>query len=176
MSASTTNHASGKRIACLVATSLALASNLTAQASARVSASNVAVRIETDRPVYHTGDVVKVRMTVQNMSGHPVRMFDGPHTLTSGFRVLDANAEEVKRVPYSGPPTGGGSFVNLRAGERKIFKGSGRHEWTNLRDWGYDLQAPGQYTLVGYLATFAKDARPDQRGVKSNEVTITITK
>ncbi len=168
--------ASCGKVLCLVAVSFTLASNLPAQASTRLTASKVTVHLEADRPSYHSGQAIKVRLTLKNRSATPVRMLNGPTTTLAQIRVVDADGQEVRRHRLQEMGMMGGPMLQLEPGAQRVLKGPHRDEWLNLMDWGYDLQEPGRYTIVGLLGTFAPVGSSHERSIRSNEVAITIAK
>ena len=153
---------------------LMLASSLGAQVPARRSARDAYVRIETDRPTYRVGDSITVRLTLRNVSNHQVRfVYDSPAELArlrvyaaAGHEVERGSSRDLQRVRAGRP-------ASLEAGKEATLNWQNR-EWLNLLDWGYDLRAPGRYTIVGIPAVAGPNLTPDFETVRSNRATFTI--
>ena len=128
------------------------------------SAREVQVRIDARQSSSKIGDSVNVRITMRNVSDHAVGYPIAPIDIIVGLRVLDADGREVKRGAPQGSGMVGG-IGTLKAGQEITFKSQHGQEWINLMEWGYDLRAPGSYTL----------AVPSLRS-SANRVPITVTK
>lgn len=126
-----------------------LATCLDAQSRPRYSARDLNVRIEMDRPTYGVGDSIRVRLTLRNVSAKPVRIPSVSPMSLIRLRVYDAAGHQVKPGPFGSAVINGGSDWPLGAGSDVILKDWQGHNWMNLRDWGYDLRAPGRYSIVG---------------------------
>lgn len=166
---------SSKRVFTLVGVFLVLASSLGAQAQVPRSARDVHVRIETDRRTYRVGGPVKVRLTLQNLSSHPVRYISNPPAYLVSFQITDDEGREVKPgVPgltqrLSMTPR----HAALQAGEERTLRWQ-KSEWIDLQDWSYDFRERGRYTIVGIPMIAGRELKPDRNTVRSNEVTFTI--
>jgi hypothetical protein len=69
----------------------------------------------------------------------------------------------------------GGPYHTIKAGAESTLRGQKKEgEWLSLRDWGFDLQSPGHYTLLGVPDLANPHLTPDTT-VRSNKVTFTIT-
>jgi hypothetical protein len=162
-----------------------LASTLTAQQPFPfLGADDVFLRIQIDRPTYHVGDSILVRVTVRNVSGHTLVSYP-PLSWTvpvyvAPMQVYDSGGHEV--TPKY-PPWQPFSFRSLKPDSLKdgeeltLFLGT---QWLNLRRfWGYDLPTPGRYSIqtpapnaiIGKPNTWG--APPDET-VWSKKATFTI--
>jgi hypothetical protein len=54
-----------------------------------------------------------------------------------------------------------------------VLSWTGR-EWLDVRHWGYDLRAPGRYTIRAMPRVAGPELEADNRTVRSNAVTVTI--
>jgi hypothetical protein len=156
---------------------LTLASSLGAQEPVRHSARDVHLRIETDRPTYRVGDSLLVRLTLRNVSNHPVRFERASATVEARLRVYDAAGHQVEPTVPGVVGWGGGPQRTLNAGAEAtllFWKAPPLREWLNLRDWGYDLRAPGRYTIVGIPDVGGVELTPDHQTERSNRAAFTI--
>jgi hypothetical protein len=159
----------------LLALTLMGVASLSAQASGRASARAVHLQIETERSEYHVGDIIRVRVTVHNTSGAAVEYVSQPPTSQARLRVLAADGHRLPAGPSGAaqdlPST---RPVTLPAGGHYALSWLGK-EWLDLRDWGYDLRTPGQYTIVGVPGVGGPNLRPDFETVRSNRARIRIS-
>ena len=171
MAGSAPGHVPGGLLAVVF---LLLASSLGAQAPGRHSARDVHLRIETDRPTYRVGDSITVRLTLRNVSRRPVRFVNESPSSQIRLRVYDAAGHQVKPVNSGSPGFRSGHPVTLEGGSEATLNWQDRI-WLNLRDWGYDLRAPGRYTIVGLPGVVGPELTPDYETVRSNRAAFTIT-
>jgi hypothetical protein len=156
---------------------LMLGSNLGAQGPAHDSARDVHLRIQTDRPTYRVGDSIFVRLTLRNVSDHPVRFESASATVQARLRVYDDAGRQVEPTVPGVVGRGGGPNRTLNAGAEATllsWKSPPLREWLNLQDWGYDLRAPGRYTIVGIPGVVGLELTPDYQTVRSNRAAFTI--
>jgi hypothetical protein len=152
---------------------VAPAAGAAAQGNNHSSARDVHLRIETDRPTYHVGDSIAVRLTLRNVSAAAVRYVSDPPVVQARLRVYDAAGQLVE--PSLPRPLLHSSArpVTLKAGESVTLSWQ-KHEWLNLRDRGYDLRTPGRFTIAGLPGVFGPELAPDYETVRSNKATFTI--
>lgn len=164
-----------QRTFVLAAVLLILAPSVAAQTPTHGRAGDVRVWIETDRPSYPVGDRINVRLTLRNVSSHPIRFVYNPPRYQVLLLVFDTTGREVKPGPPRGAQRMAGSthMDALKAGEERTLRWH-EGEWMALEDWEYDLRAPGRYTIVGIPAVQSTEVAADLKTVRSNEVTITI--
>ena len=152
-----------------------LASASKAQQSVRPGGPDVRLRIETDQPAYRIGDSIRVRLTLRNLSGDPVRFENANYVELATLKVYQAG-REIRPTVQGVRGEGGGPTLTLKPGqEMTLLYGDSPPErtWLNLRDWGYEIDTPGRYTIVGYPAL--SGMMSDHNTVRSNEPTFTVT-
>jgi hypothetical protein len=168
-----------------------LASSMCAQdnpwAVPRHSAGDVALKIESNRTTYRAGDAIEVRLTLRNGSAIPADYVAGAARQLAALRVLDDKGQEVKRTVLPEVFVGGGSnisiapekhirgYTRLNPHAEVLLRTKSGQEWINLREWGYDLQVPGIYTIVGLPTIRGPKLTPDST-LRSNKVMITIAR
>lgn len=167
---------------------LVLAANAAAAQSGRVkqptmdlAATDLRLRIETERTTYHVGDQIRVRLTLVNSSARTILV---PPTNAPNMAVLlvyDGAGHKVAPTvplplrPFSGPPT------RLEPQAEMVLPGPSvaQGEWVSLQDFGYDLKSPGNYAVAGFsrLAPPTHNMRvdADRSMVKHSEVAFTVT-
>jgi hypothetical protein len=156
----------------LLVSGLVWASSLTAQTN--FGASDVHLRIETERSTYRAGDSIRVRLTLLNLSGSDIQYWSEAPKHLARLRVLNGGGSPVDTIS-----TGSQGYVG---NSRKVTMKSGAEstlrwvdgEWINLRDWGYELRTPDQYVIVGVPGIAGPNLQQDLDTPRSNEVTITI--
>jgi hypothetical protein len=148
---------------------LALLLDATPATSQTFSASDTAaliLRIEASRPAYRAGDSINLRLTVRNALPDRVEVPNVPLMELISLRVFDAAGNQLPQGGLTRPPWSGPS-------KRYMGPWDSVQTWINLRDWGYDIQAQGRYTVVG-IPPFARDARPPADTSQYPRTTITV--
>jgi hypothetical protein len=138
------------------------------------NARDVRLRIETSRATYRTGDSVTVRLALTNESTAPITFVAYPPWYQARLMVTDATGRVV--APTMSPSSAylvSSRKATLPGGQTRVRSWENQ-EWFSLRHWGYKLDAPGQYTIVGAPALNVPGVAPDTT-LRSNRVTITIT-
>jgi hypothetical protein len=158
----------------VVALMLLGAAGLHAQAPARASGRGVNLHIETDRPAYTVGDSVRVRVTLQNVTGASIEYVSQPPVAQARLRVLDAKGNKIPAEPsHAAQDLPSTRPVTLAPGAKHTIKWQGK-EWLNLQDWGYELRTPGMYTIVGLPGVVGPKLTPDYETLRSNRATFRI--
>jgi hypothetical protein len=128
-----------------------LAASLSAQQDGPTVGARVQLRIDTDRTSYRLGDSIMVRLILRNISDRPIHFQHGTYTGLVDLKVLDEAGCSVQPTIPRLIARFGGPLRTLPVDASLTllhWKGPSR-EWLNLRDWGYDLPAPGRYKIVG---------------------------
>jgi len=116
------------------------------------------MRIETDKRVYHFGEVIRVRITIRNDTGEEYGVHSKVPWLLCNLFVINANGQIIDTsLPREvGPPGGGADVVDLAAGKSYVpsYNLAGdvpgeKHDWTPITAWGYELTYPGTYRIAG---------------------------
>jgi hypothetical protein len=167
-----------------------LASSMCAQgnpwAGPRHSAGDVALKIESKRTTYRVGDAIGVRLKLRNGSGIPADYVAGAARQLADLRVLDDKGQEVRRTLLPEVFVGGNyisiapekhirGYTRLNPQAEVLLRTKSGQDWIDLRAWGYDLQDPGIYTIVGLPTIRGPKLTPDST-LRSNKVVITITR
>jgi hypothetical protein len=118
------------------------------------------LRLETNRPSYHAGDSIKLRLIVRNALPDRIEV---PYPILMdliSLHVFDAGGHQVPQGAVAHPIFISGP-VRWYMGpwDSVAVKGPKGQAWIDLRDWGYQIEAPGRYTIVG-VPPFAREARP----------------
>jgi hypothetical protein len=138
------------------------------------SARDVHARVETDRATYRVGDTVAVRIALTNVGEAPVTF-----TQWAPWHIvrLVVSDEQGRLVAPAYPVYGEDAISTHRGtfapGDTVVWTWK-RQAWFDLRRWGYDLRAPGRYTIAGVPLVYGPDLAPDLDTVRSNRVTITV--
>lgn len=113
------------------------------------------VQLVTDKTAYRVGELVRVKLTIRNISGTEYGVLAVAPWVLSDLVVLDATG---RKVPPSITPTHPGfasrvSLWDLTPGksatsEYYTLGGSTLYEWSPIAFWGYELSQPGRYTIT----------------------------
>lgn len=133
------------------------------------------MQIDTDKPVYRSGDDIKIRITIRNDTGQEYGLHVKAPWLLCDLSVVDMYGRIVQTtLPRQIEPHGGGAdVVDFDAGRSYVpgyylggdyingtneFK---RHDWTSVTSWGYELSYPGVYRIAA-IAQLRGLTRPDE--------------
>jgi hypothetical protein len=120
------------------------------------------VRVESNRAAYGLSDLIKLRITVKNISLRTVEVFDGSPWREVSIAIEDKSGN---LVPMSGAADTVTYHTLIGGGAREIKPGQtvalqwADGEWSTLDHWGYSVKGAGEYTvravphLVGFVAT-----------------------
>jgi hypothetical protein len=146
---------------------------LAAQNSARHNARDVHVRIETEKKTYRIGETLNVRLTLRNTSPNTIQFRASVPRSAVYLRVTDRSGRPLQANPRLGTQWDTGSWekeVQLKAGEEQTLQW-GDSEWMNLEDWGYRIEQPGKYVIVGAPYIWGDKVVSD-KSIRSNSVKI----
>jgi len=135
-------------------------------------ARDVHLLIETDRTIYRVGDTIRVRVSMINTSDQRILFFSAGDD--TELIVWAADGQVVKRGKQMPASTSGMPAVLLP--HQTAPWGWREDDWQYLSDWGIQLRTPGRYTIRGLPRLTYPGLEPDHETVRSNTVTITITR
>jgi hypothetical protein len=136
-------------------------------------ARDVHLLIKTDRALYRVGDTIRVRVSMVNTSDQRILFFPGGGDETE-LIVWAADGHIVGRGTPMPSSTSG--MPALLLPYQTAPWGWREHGWQYLSDWGIQLRSPGRYTIRGLPRLTYPGLEPDHETVRSNTVTITITR
>jgi len=141
------------------------------------SPQEVRARIETNRRAYRAGEMVGVRVTLYNATAQAISFVQRPPAHQVRLRLYDSKGRQVK--PVSSRPSqrmmGSTHMVSLDPGEELTLRWQGS-EWSDLRDWGYDPPAPGEYSVVSIPRARGVTPAPENEVALMDEATFIIEK
>jgi hypothetical protein len=105
--------------------------------------------MELQQATYRVGDSIKARLTLRNSSSQPVKIIEPRPTLAE-VRVIDAGGRTVAPTVLGEIEIGRGWVYVMDPHELLVLGKSSGREWISLSSWGYDLRAPGTYTILGF--------------------------
>ena len=137
---------------------------------------NISIRLQTDRPIYVTGETVRVRFVVTNLTESPLYYDNESGSTPVVLKIIDGQGK-----PVGSSSTGHGPYLNyVSIGRAQLSPGSttlktndwrrGRvwRQWWDVQLFGYRLSRPGKYTMVA-------DGSFEESSVKaSSPVTIQV--
>src|SRR4051812_13117941 len=153
---------------------LLIACGVQAQEPARYSARDVHLRIETDKSNYHLGEIVKVRLTLNNTAANVLKFMNDVPRGAVHLDVMDSSSHPLKVDPQivNQWVVGNMEEVQLKPGEKWTLQWRGS-EWMNLQDWGYRIQTAGRYVIVGAPYLFGGNVSPDKT-IRSNQAAFNV--
>jgi hypothetical protein len=130
--------------------------------------------LESERPTYHVGDAIRIRVGLHNTASVPVSFAPYPPSSMVKLIITRQDGSEVERRWAGG---GGGlsgvTSTTLEPGRTWTLRAD-TTEWLPLNYWGYDLREPGHYTIVGIPQITGIEVVPDHKTVRSNKAVLTI--
>jgi hypothetical protein len=134
---------------------------------------NVHALIELEHPTYHVGDSIRVRASLTNISNDTIWLDGKPPWRQVRLLVTGRDGQPVKKRWEEGGG-GTGTVVVRLAPHQTVVQAWNGQDWLRLEGWGYDLRAPGHYTIVGIPVVTGMWVEADWRTVRSNRATFTI--
>lgn len=131
-----------------VLASLMLVDGAAAQGPDQSVTNGVNLRIEMARATVSGNDPITVRLTLVNQSPKKQVIASAPPTALAALHVYDDAGNEIKPTLPVATPIWSGRPLTVAAGAELVLRWAGR-EWLELRDWGFDLRAPGNYKISG---------------------------
>lgn len=116
--------------------------------------------LESDKPTYHTRDVIRLRVTATNLTDEVLRVIYYPPWVLCWLIVKDSEGNVIEQErPQWGARGSFASFtVKPRASTVLTYSAEDRTslgwtdiEWTEIDKWGYTLDHPGTYTIQAVL-------------------------
>jgi hypothetical protein len=130
---------------------------------------DVKLTLTTDQMNYNENSPIRLQIQLKNVSGHGILIDVYPAWIETYLIVRTSGGAEVRH--------GAPAVVTLSANHRYLL-GSGKsiklswgRAWTDMRNWGYDNLAPGQYTIE---ALPNSGPPKDVMHAASNSVSITV--
>ena len=139
-------------------------------------ARDVHLQIETDRTTYRVNDSIRVRVWLVNTSDHRIAFFSGGVQYDAELIVSGSDGRRVKPTMYKRPPASTSGAPAVLLPRQTAAWGWTSDKWMPLAYWGYQLREPGQYTIRGLPRLTYPGLVPDHKTVRSNTVTITVTR
>ena len=131
--------------------------------------------LESERPTYHVGDQIRLRVGLHNTASVPVSFSPYPPQTIVKLIITRSDGSEVeRRWPGGGGGFSGVTSTTIEPGRTWIVVPSDTSEWVPLNYWGYDLRAPGHYTVVGIPQITGIEVVPDSKTIRSNKASFTI--
>jgi hypothetical protein len=143
--------------------------------SAKRTARAVHLHIDTDRARYRVGDSIRVRVSFFNTSNERILFFPQGPAQDAELIVWGEDGQAVKPTGQKAPPVSTSGMPQGLDPHKRVPWGWKNDEWMYLSNWGYQLREPGRYTIRGLPRLGYPELEPDNRTVRSNTVTITIT-
>jgi hypothetical protein len=130
------------------------------------------MRIEVRQAVYRMGDSINIRVTLRNTSGDELTYAGLPASDLAQLVIHDPAGIKIKQniLSRSGAI---GLLSTLGPGAEITLRSEAGSEWINLRDWGYDVRAPGHYLIEGIPRVAGPRLKADYK-VRSNKAMFNI--
>lgn len=138
-------------------------------------ARSVHVLIETSQSAYRIGEPIGVRVSLVNTSDQRIAFFSSGTQYDVDLIVAGSDGQRVKATGHKVPPAASSGAPAVLLAGQTVPWGWREGDWMYLSEWGYELREPGTYTIRGLPRLGFPGLEPDNRTVRSNAVTITLT-
>ncbi|HEY1883529.1 MAG TPA: hypothetical protein VGG51_10865 [Candidatus Cybelea sp.] len=147
----------------------------------------IAVRLESDKPVYRVGEPIELRLILINRTSQAIIYANAPPPYAvSKLTVVNAAGNTVPTTAPHGPQYGFESSMDpteLEPGKPFVMEYSDAEtngatgDWVDIKHWNYDI-GPGTYRITASIeiGAFGKNAAQFTAAARSNEVKITVLK
>jgi hypothetical protein len=132
---------------------------------------DIHARIEMHRSTYSLGDTACVRVTLVNTSDRRVG-YTERGTADMVHLVVKRNGQVV----HPNVEPAGSASASIANFQPRAAWPLADGQWVPITFWGYRLEEPGQYTIVGIPQIWSgyRETKPDTTTVRSNEVAFTV--
>ena len=130
----------------------------------------IAAQLDSNKSIYHVGEPIMLRLTLINKTGMEIDFVKAAPYYISNLEVFDAEGKALSASVGRGPCVCQGSVSTIpllrgkpvvveyndpRITEREGLRYSvgALRVWADIKDWGYVLEQPGNYTLVASLGS-----------------------
>jgi hypothetical protein len=159
-------------ICCAALTSRAAGADAASPSSR--STADVSLVIEAQKGSYHVGDPVVIRVGLTNTSATPITLDEETPWGGSVLLITDGSGAPIATSGHkdSAAPTQGHT-ISIDPKQTVWLRWDSKDYWP-LDHWGYVLDKPGTYTIIGLPAVIGPNLTVDGSTLRSNTLTIKI--
>ena len=140
----------------------------------RRSTADVSLVIQAEKPSFHAGDPVVIRVGLTNTSATPITLDEETPWGGSVLLVTDQSGAPIATVGHkdSSAPTQV-QTISIEPKQTVWLRWDSKDYWP-IDHWGYKLDQPGTYTIIGLPSVVGPNLTVDGSTLRSNTVTIKI--
>jgi hypothetical protein len=146
-----------------------------AAGQAKRFAKDVHVLLEARQSGYRVGEPIAIRVSLVNTSDQRIAFFSSGTNYDVGLIVTGSDGQLVEATGHMPPPPATSGAPAVLLARQTAPWGWREDDWMYLSDWGYELPDPGTYTIRALPQLGFPGLVPDNRTVRSNALTITLT-
>ena len=138
------------------------------------STSDVSLVIQAQKSTYHTGDPVVIRVGLTNTSATPITLDEETPWGGSVLLITDGSGAPIATVAHkdSAAPAQAHT-ISIDPKQTIWLQWDSKDSWP-IDHWGYKLDQPGTYTIIGLPSVIGPNLTVDGSTLRSNTVTIKI--
>jgi hypothetical protein len=145
----------------------------TASPSGR-STGDVSLVIEAQKGSYHVGDPVVIRVGLTNTSATPITLDEETPWGGSVLLITDGSGAPIATVAHKDSATPAQAHTISIDPKQTVWLSWNSKDFWPLDHWGYQLDKPGTYTIIGLPSVVGPNLTVDGSTLRSNTLTIRI--
>ena len=159
---------------CLVALAPGAAGADSASTTGARTTADVSLVIQAEKGSYHVGDPVVIRVGLTNTSSTPITLDRETPWGGSVLLITDSNGAPIATVSHKDSTSPAQvSTISIDPKQTVWLNWDSKDYWP-LDHWGYRLDKPGTYTIIGLPSVVGPNLTVDGSTLRSNTVTIKI--
>jgi hypothetical protein len=145
----------------------------TAPAGGR-STADVSLVIQAQKGSFHAGDPVVIRVGLTNTSATPITLDEETPWGGSVLLITDGNGAPIATVAHKDATTPAQVHTVSIDPKQTVWLTWDSKQYWPLDHWGYVLDKPGTYTIIGLPSVVGPNLTVDGSTLRSNTLTIRI--
>ena len=138
------------------------------------STADISLVIQSEKSSYHAGDPVVIRVGLTNTSATPITVDEETPWSGSVLLITDENGAPIATATHKDSATPAPAQAISIDPKQTVWLSWNAKDYWSLDHWGYVLDKPGTYTIIGLPSVVGPNLTVDGSTLRSNTVTIKI--
>ena len=160
--------------ACLIALAPSIAGADSVPAAGGRTTGDVSLVIQAEKGSYHAGDPVVIRVGLTNTSSTPITLDRETPWGGSVLLITDSSGAPIATVSHKDSTSPAQVTTISIDPKQTVWLNWDSKDYWPLDHWGYRLDKPGTYTIIGLPSVVGPNLTVDGSTLRSNTVTIRI--